>query len=92
MTTTDLDADLSELIAMADMFASTCTRQEEKYQSMLQRGYTWRWEDCKAAYELIRERADWYALMEAWRAQHKCRACGFPKEHHAFSCRAARPA
>jgi hypothetical protein len=80
--------DLQELLAQADMYASTCTGQEEKYQDWLRRGYTWRWEDCVAAFQLVREMPNWWELVEAWRKEHKCRSCGFPIEHHAFSCRA----
>jgi hypothetical protein len=85
--------DIQELLAMADMYASTCTRQEEKYQDWLRRGYTWRWEDCEAALNLLKEQfgtIEYSRMARAWREEHKCRACGFPKEHHAFSCRATR--
>lgn len=81
--------DLAELIAMADMYASTCTRQEEKYKGFAgKHGYTWRWEDCIAAYDLIRALPDYWERVEAWRKEHKCRLCGFPKEAHAYGCSA----
>lgn len=44
-----------ELVDMADMYANTCTRQEEKFTSWIRWGCPWRWEDCEAAYDLIRE-------------------------------------
>lgn len=79
--------DLNELIAMADMYSSSCTRQEEKYESFQgMHGYTWRWADCVAAYDLIRELPDYWDLVEAWRREHKCRSCGFPKDAHAGRC------
>lgn len=78
--------DLQELLAMADMFASSCTRQYEKYQDFQRHGYTWRWEDCEAAFGLVRELPDYWPLVEAWRKEHKCRSCGFPKDVHAVRC------
>lgn len=76
-----------ELIAMADMYASSCTRQQEKYTSFQRLGYTWRWEDCEAAFALIRELPDYWDRLEAWRKQHKCRSCGFPNDAHAWMCK-----
>lgn len=79
--------DLQELIAMADMYASSCTRQEEKYASFQQYGYAWRWEDCEAAYDLVRALPDYWTLVEAWQKQYKCRMCGFPQDAHAWTCK-----
>lgn len=82
--------DLQQLLAMADMFASTCSRQQEKYQAFQLQGYTWRWEDCEAAYDLVRELPDYWSLVEAWRREHVCRACRFPKDAHAVRCKERR--
>jgi hypothetical protein len=78
---------MDELIAMADMYASSCTRQQEKYEGFQHKGYTWRWEDCEAAYDLIREVPNHWELVEAWREANKCQLCGFPLDAHAWSCR-----
>lgn len=54
-----------ELFAMAYMFASVCTRQEEKFS--FYKNWTpcpWRWCDCEAAYELIRGR--YFNLADAY--------------------------
>ncbi len=77
---------MDDLIAMADMYASSCTRQQEKYQSFQRKGYTWRWDDCEAAYDLIRELPGYYELVEEWRKVNKCDVCGFPKDAHGIRC------
>lgn len=79
--------DYDELIAMADMYASTCTGQEEKYQHWLGVGYTWRWADCIAAFELIRGLSNWWELVERWQKANKCQSCGHPNPHHSCACR-----
>jgi hypothetical protein len=79
--------EIDQLIAMADMYASSCTRQQEKYESFQRRGYTWRWEDCEAAYDLIRELPDYWTLVEDWRFFNKCHSCGFPINAHSVHCR-----
>lgn len=56
--------DEQELIDMADMYASTCTRQEEKFTTWQRWGCPWRWLDCDAAFSLCMERADRGALPE----------------------------
>lgn len=66
-TTTTCDMATAELIELADMYVSKCTRQEEKFMDFQRRGCAWRWEDCEAAYDLLRERADGWNLWDAWR-------------------------
>lgn len=78
---------MDDFLAMADMYASTCTQQEEKYADFQRRGYTWRWEDCRAAFDLVRELPNYWELVENWRRVNKCRACGFPKDAHAARCK-----
>lgn len=79
--------ELDEFIAMADMYASTCTGQYEKYMDFQLKGYTWAWKDCEAAFQLIKELPDWWEIVKAWQRIHKCRDCGFPIEHHAYRCK-----
>jgi predicted DCC family thiol-disulfide oxidoreductase YuxK len=76
-----------QMLAMAHLYGWSCTQQEEKYTSFVQRGYTWRWEDMAAAFALWRELPDRWALMDAYKALHVCRTCGFPKTAHAGRCR-----
>lgn len=77
--------DTDELIAMANMFVSTCTKQEEKYTTFrATRG--WRWCDLEAAYDLVRGLPNYWELIEAYRKEHVCSRCGFPKDAHAVRC------
>lgn len=81
--------DLNELFAMAHMYAHTCTRQYEKYQGFQNKGYTWNWDDCIAAFNLLKEHFGaiiYYEKMVDWRAKNTCHACGFPLPHHTFGC------
>lgn len=77
---------LEELVAMADMYASTCTRQEEKYQDIKRHGYTWEWVDCIAAYDLIRELPNYWQLVQQWRKLNVCDLCSFPNTFHSVHC------
>ena len=43
-----------ELFTMAYLFASDCTKQEEKFGARQRGGCPWRWVDCEAAYDLIK--------------------------------------
>ncbi len=56
-----------ELVEMADMYASKCTRQEEKFSYYQRNGIKWRWEDCIAAYDLIRELPNYWDIVQDWR-------------------------
>jgi hypothetical protein len=49
------DADTILLFKMAHMYANRCTRQEEKFRDFQRRGCTWRWEDCKAAWDIVHD-------------------------------------
>lgn len=53
-----------ELIDMADMYASSCTRQEEKFTTWQRWGCPWRWSDCDAAFSLCMERTDRAGLVD----------------------------
>lgn len=43
-----------EMIDMADMYANVCTRQEEKFTTWIRWGCPWRWPDCEAAWDLVK--------------------------------------
>lgn len=59
--------ELTELIHMADVYANKCTRQYEKFDHYKRSGIPWSWEDCEAAYELVRELPNYWGLMTAYR-------------------------
>jgi hypothetical protein len=59
--------DLLELVEMADMYMSKCTRQEEKFDYYRRNGIAWRWEDCEVAWQLLSELPYSWALHDAWR-------------------------
>ena len=61
--------ELVRLLEMADMYASKCTRQQEKFSYYRRNGIDWRWEDCEAAWQLLAELPDKWQLLSAWR-QH----------------------
>jgi hypothetical protein len=65
--TMDSTTDLLELVEMADMYTSKCTRQEEKFDYYRRNGIAWSWQDCEAAWQLLRELPYSWALHDAWR-------------------------
>jgi len=56
-----------ELLEMADMYVSKCTRQEEKFDYYKRNGIPWIWDDCIAAYRLVRELPNNEELYYEWR-------------------------
>ena len=67
---TVVDSDMMDMIHMADLYTNKCTRQQEKFEYYQRNGITWRWEDCQAAFELLREHYGDYwlwQLMQDWR-------------------------
>jgi hypothetical protein len=59
--------DLLELVEMADIYTSKCTRQEEKFEYYRRNGIAWSWQDCEAAWQLLCELPNSWALHDAWR-------------------------
>lgn len=55
------------LVELADLYASKCSKQEEKFDYYLRNGLDVRWVDCEAAYDLIRELSHYWFIVEAWR-------------------------
>jgi hypothetical protein len=57
------------LLELADMYANKCTKQEEKFDYFRRNGCVWRWVDCEAAYDLLREvyGQECAFMMSAWR-------------------------
>lgn len=80
-----------ELFAMADMYANTSTRQQEKYTEWQRTyGFTWKWEDCMAALDLLKEELGvigYFNAAREWRKSNKCSTCNFPAPFHTRICR-----
>lgn len=63
----DVDpAYLDDLLHMADMYAHECTKQEEKFRWWQSNGCDYRWQDCQAAYELLKETGQYFELRQQW--------------------------
>jgi hypothetical protein len=66
MESGDMDGFVFDLLCMADMYAHKCTKQQEKFDYYQRHVTPWRWEDCQAAFELLRETGRYFELRRAW--------------------------
>jgi hypothetical protein len=68
VNTTTIPKDILELLPLADMYANICTRQEEKFIEYRRQGkVSYSWEDCIAAYDLLKDLSGYWEFFALWK-------------------------